>query len=57
MRNALHDLGLEQLTVFYPGTRPYQASERIRVLPATAIAGGDPRSLLRGRVPSSLRAR
>ena len=46
MRIALEDLGLDQLSVIYPGTRAYRAGERIRVLPAAIIASGDRRSLL-----------
>ena len=48
MRIALEDLGLDQLSVIYPGTRAYRAGERIRVLPAAILASGDRRSLLSG---------
>ena len=45
-RIALEDLSLNHLTVIYPGTRAYRATERIQVLPAAIIATGNRRSLL-----------
>ncbi len=56
MRIALEDLGLGRLTVVYPGTRSYQATDRIRVLPAAAIAAGDLKQVLGERRPPSRRA-
>lgn len=40
MRVALEDLQLDQLIVFYPGTRPYPLAERVTVLPLTHLARG-----------------
>ena len=43
MRVALHDLGLESLTVVYPGSRSYELGRRIRVLPLVEyLKGGKP---------------
>lgn len=38
MRTALEDLGLEQLTVIYPGTRRYRLSEQVEVVPVIELA-------------------
>jgi predicted AAA+ superfamily ATPase len=40
MRSALDDLGLERLTVIYPGQRAYALSDRVHVLPIGAVAAG-----------------
>jgi len=38
MRIALDDLGLEHLTVLYPGDVPYELGERISVVPLSSLA-------------------
>lgn len=38
MRSALADLELDRLVVVYPGTRTYDLSERVRVVPAATLA-------------------
>lgn len=38
MRIALEDLGLDRLTVIYPGERHYRLAEKINVMPATELA-------------------
>jgi hypothetical protein len=49
MRTALEDLGLESLTLIYPGGKAYAAAEKIRVLPAAVLTQGDPGLPLQGR--------
>ena len=39
MRIALADLKLDELDVFYPGTRSYELAPRVKVLPVTSIPG------------------
>ena len=39
MQTVLADLPLDELWVVYPGTRSYELSERIRVLPLTESIG------------------
>lgn len=55
MRIALHDLRLDHLTVLYPGSRDFYLAERIRAVPLTALAAGDPGVFMpaRGRVRKS----
>ena len=38
MRSALEDLGLEQLTVLYPGERRYRLAEQVEVVPMAELA-------------------
>ncbi len=38
MRAALEDLGLDKLTVFYPGPRRYDLSDRVEVVPVSTFA-------------------
>jgi predicted AAA+ superfamily ATPase len=38
MRIAIEDLRLDQLTVLYPGERQYTLSEKVTVVPVTALA-------------------
>jgi hypothetical protein len=47
MRSAIADLGLERITVLYPGSQEYELDRRVRVVPLTALAGGG--SVLVGR--------
>jgi predicted AAA+ superfamily ATPase len=49
MRVALDDLGLEHLTVLYPGDLGYPLGDRITVHPVSELAGGNPGVLLGGR--------
>jgi len=42
MRTALADLGLERLSVLYPGDRRYELSDRVSVVPIEELAQGDP---------------
>lgn len=49
MRIALTDLGLEQLIVLYPGSRPYELDRRVRVVPLRDLAAGDQTGMLRKR--------
>ena len=37
MRIAMHDLGLEQLYVVYPGARRYAFAERMEAVPLAAL--------------------
>ena len=46
MRIALDDLGLEQLTVLYPGNAAYDLADRVRVVPLASLAEYDPALLL-----------
>ncbi len=48
MRAALDDLGLERLTVLYPGDLAYDLHPRIQVVPLANLAAGDP-AFLAGR--------
>jgi uncharacterized protein len=38
MRIAMHDLGLEQMVVLYPGSQEYMLAPRIRAVPLAAVA-------------------
>jgi len=38
MRTALHDLKLDSLTVYYPGTKEYTLAENVRVMPLQSLA-------------------
>jgi predicted AAA+ superfamily ATPase len=49
MRMALSDLGLDQLTVLYPGSRVYDLDRRIRVVPLDHLADGKLKEMLRAR--------
>jgi hypothetical protein len=40
MRIAMEDLGLERLTVFYPGDLHYELADRVTVVPLAEIVGG-----------------
>jgi predicted AAA+ superfamily ATPase len=42
MRIAIEDLRLDQLTVLYPGERQYALSEKVTVVPVTALATLNP---------------
>lgn len=42
IRAARADLRLDHLTVLYPGSRTYRLAPRVRVVPLTALAAGDP---------------
>ncbi|MCR4318700.1 MAG: ATP-binding protein [Planctomycetes bacterium] len=41
IRGALQDLGLEKVSVIYPGTRRYPLAECVEVIPAAEIANAD----------------
>lgn len=45
MRIAIEDLRLDQLTVLYPGERQYALSEKVTVVPVTALAALNPEVL------------
>jgi hypothetical protein len=45
MRIAIEDLRLDQLTVLYPGERQYALSDKVTVVPVTALATLDPKVL------------
>ena len=45
MRIAIEDLRLDQLTVLYPGDRQYDLSEKVTVVPVTALATVDAKVL------------
>jgi predicted AAA+ superfamily ATPase len=45
MRIAIEDLRLDQLTVLYPGERQYALSEKVTVVPVTALATLNPEVL------------
>jgi predicted AAA+ superfamily ATPase len=47
MRTAMKDLHLDGLTVIYPGDQGYSLDDRVRVVPLAALAGGDPRVVVR----------
>ena len=42
IRNALADVGLAQVAVMYPGDRRYALSNRVAVVPVSALARGEP---------------
>ena len=50
MRIALHDLGLEHLSVLYPGDARYALGDRVTVVPLAELTAGDLGRILR-RVP------
>ncbi len=50
MRIALSDLGLQRLTVLYPGDVRYQLDRRVTVTPLADLAN-DPEVIMRGRPP------
>jgi hypothetical protein len=56
MRIALEDLGLEHLTVLYPGDVPYELGERISVVPLSSLARLKADQLLPKRRRSRARA-
>ena len=41
IRNGLHDLGLQQVVVIYPGDKAYPLSDQVRVIPLSQLATGD----------------
>jgi predicted AAA+ superfamily ATPase len=43
MRIAMQDLGLDSLTVVYPGSRSYSLDERVEVIPLREFISGRPR--------------
>jgi predicted AAA+ superfamily ATPase len=47
MRAALKDLGLDGLTVIYPGDRGYSLGDRVAVVPLARLAEGDPQVVVR----------
>ena len=47
MRTALKDLGLDGLTVIYPGDRGYSLGDRVAVMPLARLAEGDPQVVVR----------
>jgi predicted AAA+ superfamily ATPase len=47
MRAALKDLGLDGLTVIYPGDRGYSLGDRVAVVPLAKLAEGDPQVIIR----------
>jgi hypothetical protein len=51
MRIALADLKLDQLTVVYPGSQPYELGTLVRVLPLDAIVVAGADSLMPKRRP------
>lgn len=58
MRVGVSDLKLDRLVVVYPGTRAYELSDRVAVVPLVSLASGSPDDLLKpargaGRRPSS----
>jgi len=62
MRIALDDLGLDQLTVLYPGDAICDLAERVRVVPLAWLAENNPAILLprrrtRGRRTSRVEKR
>ena len=52
MRIAIEDLGLERLTVLYPGTRAYDLARNVRVVPAVALVSSDVLNFLRSGMAS-----
>ncbi|MDH4321956.1 MAG: ATP-binding protein [Desulfobulbaceae bacterium] len=40
IRNALEDLGLQQVLVLYPGTKRFPIADRVEAVPLQALAGG-----------------
>lgn len=46
MRIAVADLGLDQLTVLYPGNTVYDLADRVRVAPLASLSGSSPAMLL-----------
>lgn len=56
MRIAMADLGLDQLTVLYPGNVVYDLADRVRVAPLASLAANDPAILLPRRRRGSRRA-
>lgn len=49
MRTALEDLGLERLTVLYPGSERYELDRRVRVLPLAELAESGAELTMRSR--------
>ena len=47
MKIALHDLRLEKILVFYPGTKRYKIADRIEAVPFEEIIRGEAKSLLK----------
>lgn len=56
MRIAMADLGLDQLTVLYPGKAVYDLADRVRVVPLASMAENRPAILLPQRRGSARRA-
>lgn len=48
MRIALEDLGLERLTVLYPGDRRYDLADRVSVVPFAELATGSAAAVIGG---------
>jgi hypothetical protein len=46
MRVALEDLKLDRIVVLYPGNVAYRLSERVEVVPVTALASGNAAAVL-----------
>lgn len=57
MRHALDDLRLDHLAVLYPGSQEFKLAENVQVVPAVALATGDPRVILPARPRAPSRAR
>jgi predicted AAA+ superfamily ATPase len=57
MRSALADLGLDHLTVLYPGTRRYLLHDQITVVPLSELASEDPESVLPRRAGRGARTK
>jgi len=56
MRIAISDLGLDQLTVLYPGDEAYDLADRVRAVPLASLAENNPAILLPRRRGRSRRA-
>ncbi len=41
IQNALEDLGLESVSVVYPGLRRYRIAEQVEAVPLIALARGE----------------
>lgn len=52
MRIALDDLRLEQLVVFYPGTRTYELGPKTRAIPIDALVSGNMKTVFPKRASS-----
>ncbi len=56
MRIAVADLGLDQLTILYPGDEVYDLADRVRAVPLASLAENNPAILLPRRRGRSRRA-